>query len=77
MHDVSLHEVVAYASKYGSTKAVTERVAVFNQRWLSEGEEFVQRNVEVLAGCLGENRDWLDIDGYADGIGHALRYAAK
>jgi hypothetical protein len=56
---------------------VAERVAVFNQRWLSEGEEFVQRNVEVLAGRLGENRDWLDIDGYADGIGHALRYVAK
>ena len=165
--------LVAYASKYGSTRGVAERVAaslreqgnrvelrpvdqvadasaydavvfgspVFNQRWLPEGEEFVDRNLEALAarpvwlfsvgtfgdrkriigpvmkrepkgirafeeaihpreyrvfagvidrhqwpflsslfyyalgGHLGDNRDWLDIDAWADGIGHALRYA--
>ena len=29
----------------------------------------------ALGGHLGDNRDWLDIDAWADGIGHALRYA--
>src|ERR1700694_5456611 len=74
--------LVAYASRYGSTKGVAERIAarlresgnrvelhpgeqvtdvsryngvvfgspVFNQRWLPEGEQFVQRNREALAG---------------------------
>lgn len=75
--------LVAYASKYGSTKGVAERIAarlrergnrvdlraadqvdgvgaygavvfgsaVFSQRWMPEGEEFVRRNRPALAGC--------------------------
>jgi menaquinone-dependent protoporphyrinogen oxidase len=74
--------LVAYASKYGSTRGVAERIActlaqsgnhvdlqpadqvadvraydavvfgspVFNQRWLPEAEQFVQRDQEALAG---------------------------
>jgi menaquinone-dependent protoporphyrinogen oxidase len=77
----NLRVLVAYASKYGSTKGVAERIAanlqvcgdrvellpvdevadagvydavifgsaVFNQRWLPEAEQFVQRNREALA----------------------------
>src|SRR5436305_9128983 len=73
--------LVAYASRYGSTRVVAERVAkrlrehsnrvelrsveqvdevspydavvfgsaVFNQRWIPEGEEFVRRNLDPLA----------------------------
>lgn len=74
--------LVVYASKYGSTKGVAERIgarlserghrvevravdqtdgvdtygavvfgsAVFNQRWMPEGEEFVRRNQAALTG---------------------------
>ena len=75
------HVLVAYASKYGSTKGVAERIAatllaagcrvellavdqvpdasvydavifgsaVFNQRWLPEAEQFIDRNRRALA----------------------------
>jgi menaquinone-dependent protoporphyrinogen oxidase len=76
-----LRVLVAYASRFGSTRGVAERIAatiggggyrvelqacgdvldvsaydavvfgsaVFNQRWLPEGDEFVQRNIDALA----------------------------
>ena len=163
--------LVAYASKYGSTRGIAERIAgvlrsgghdvtlssadegaeasaydavvigspVFNQRWLPESERFVQRNYEALrsrpvwlfsvgtfgdrkrfigplmrreprgirtlrhdihargyrvfagvidrrqwpplsrlfyhalGGRLGDNREWLSIDEWSDGIARALR----
>ncbi len=163
--------LVAYASRYGSTKEVAERIAaqlhkrgnrvelcavdrvdglesydavvfgsaVFNQRWMPEGEEFVRSQLGALCGCpvwlfsvgtfgdrkrvigalmkrepkgireiaqtirprdyrvfagvidrhqwpffsrlfyyalggrLGDNRDWPDIEAWADGIAQALR----
>ena len=163
--------LVAYASKYGSTRGVAERIAarlrdtgnrvdlrsvgqvedvgvydavvfggaVFNQTWMPEGEEFVRRNLSALAGVpmwlfsvgtfgdrkrvigplmkrepkgigslrkaidprdyrvfagvidrhqwplfsrlfyyalgghLGDNRQWPDIDAWAEGIARALR----
>ena len=165
--------LVAYATKYGSTRGVAERIAatlrqggyrvevhraedvadvtmydavvfgsaVFNQRWLPEGERFVAQNLRALAGRtvwlfsvgtfgdrkriigplmkwepkgireyqeavhprgyrvfagaidrhqwpflsrlfyyalgghLGDNRDWADIDAWADGIGRHLRFS--
>ncbi len=167
----NLRVLVAYASKYGSTKGVGERIAttlrasgyrvellvaddvsdagvydavifgsaVFNQRWLPKAEQFVNRNRRALAnqpvwlfsvgtfgdqkrligplmkrepkniraldewihpreyrvfagvidrhqwpflsrlfyhslgGHLGDNRDWPAIEGWAQGISHALR----
>ena len=74
--------LVTYASRFGSTRGVAERIAarltehgsrveltsvdevedvstydavvfggaVFNQRWMPEGEEFVRRNLGALAG---------------------------
>jgi menaquinone-dependent protoporphyrinogen oxidase len=76
-----LRVLVAYASRFGSTRGVAERIAatlrqgghrvelracdgvadvraydavvfgspVFNQRWMPEGDEFVRRNVGALA----------------------------
>jgi menaquinone-dependent protoporphyrinogen oxidase len=76
------HVLVAYASRFGSTRGVAERIAagvrergnqvdvhpcnqvddaslydavifgsaVFNQRWMPEGTEFVDRNAQILAG---------------------------
>jgi menaquinone-dependent protoporphyrinogen oxidase len=82
-HDTSREKgVLAYASKYGSTKGVAERIAarlakhgnrvelrpvdevdgvdaysavvlgsaVFNQAWMIEATEFVQRNQSGLSG---------------------------
>jgi menaquinone-dependent protoporphyrinogen oxidase len=130
LSDVSAYDAVVFGSP------------VFNQRWLPEAEQFVQRNLAALAvrpvwlfsvgtfgdrkrvigplmkrepkgirgfeeaihpreyrvfagvidrhqwplrsrwfyyslgGRLGDNRDWLDIDAWADDIGYALRHAA-
>jgi menaquinone-dependent protoporphyrinogen oxidase len=172
-HD--LRVLVAYASKFGSTRGVAERIAatlgeaghrvelvacddvvdasaydavvfgsaVFNQRWLPEGEDFIKRNIDALAarpvwlfsvgtfgdrkrvigplmkrepegiralqqtirprdyrvfagvidrhqwpflsrllyhalgGRLGDNRDWRAIDGWTNGIAHALYLEAQ
>jgi menaquinone-dependent protoporphyrinogen oxidase len=166
----SAQVLVAYTSRYGSTKGIAERIAsrlrqrghrvelhpadrvehvdgfdavvfgsaVFDQSWMPEGDEFVRRNREVLArlpvwlfsvgsfgdrkrlvgplmkreprgigevrkairpreyrvfagvigrdqwpllsrlfyhafgGRLGDNRDWPDIDAWADSIAHTL-----
>jgi menaquinone-dependent protoporphyrinogen oxidase len=172
-HDASQesHVLLTYASKYGSTKGVAERIAarlakqgnrvelrpvdqvdgvdaynavvfgsaVFNQAWMAEAEEFLQRNqgglsgrpvwifsvgtfgdhkrligrlmtreprgirgiledirprdyrifagvidrhqwpfgsrlfYHALGGRIGDNRDWPEIDAWADGIAKTLR----
>jgi len=76
--------LVAYASRYGSTRGVAERIAA---RLAEHGRRVDWRSVEEvdgvgaydavvfgssLGGHLGDNRDWRAIDAWAKEIAHVL-----